>query len=147
MSKVNANLGSMTSPAVEPHRVEHWYLKHSILLGVFVALLGCGYSDGHVYKRFRSLECGSGVFNRSVPNSARCCDEGSSGGGGDDWVCTTAYDVLTGVMSSAWAWALPLAPLGIRALGGGLESLRRSDHIRRLGFYLALFLYRTVRLL
>lgn len=79
------------------------------------------------------------MFNRAVPNSARCCDDEN------DWVCAAAYDELTASMSSAWAWALPLAPLGMRALGEGLSaSPLRSQLWRRLGIYVTVFSYRTV---
>ena len=123
--------------------VERRYFTYTILAALSVGLAGWLYSEGHVYTRFRSDECSTGVLNKMIEDSSLCC----SGHRSYDWVCVAAYDEITTVMSSGWAWILPLIPLLAAARREKLSATSDSSHpnaLRRGIFYLALFSYRVV---
>ncbi len=123
--------------------VERRYFTYTLFAALSAGLFGWLYSEGHVYTRFRSAQCSTGVLNKMIEDSSLCCHGHRS----YDWVCVAAYDQITAVMSSGWAWILPLLPW-LAAAGrekySETKDSTRPATLRRGAFYLALFLYRTV---
>ena len=81
--------------------------------------------------------CKRQVLATNLPGSVMCCDSALRH---NDWVCVAAFDRFNKVLSSTWAYVIPLVPW---ALSAALESSATSAHARRLGVYVFVFALRT----
>jgi len=90
---------------------------------------GNGKEEGGVCKRQ--------VLATNVPDSVMCCDMAQRRG---DWVCVAAFDRFNKILSSTWAYVIPLVPW---ALSAALDSSSSTAHARRLLLYGVVFFVRT----
>jgi hypothetical protein len=118
--------------------------KYTILATIGICVVGAILNEGRVYGRYRSATCSGGVFELSTPGSELCC----SGYHADDWVCLGSRDALERALTRG-AWLLPLVPLAIRIIFCLAQSgvYHNLSLFKRIGFYLTMFSYRTVRVL
>lgn len=144
-----------------------------LIVSLFIIILGGGLNNIQVkYSRYNSVSCAHGLFIVEVEDSQFCCDEHYHE---TDWACAAAYDPVNRIFSSYLAWFIPLVPFvctvmtdfrlgsltlgavpgaGIEAPGGGDKAAAEFPnrpglagvHSRRLVFYLALFVFRRVRI-
>ena len=82
--------------------------------------------------------CKRQVLAINVPNSNMCCDAHLRQ---SDWVCVAAFDRFNKVLSSSWAYVIPLVPW---ALSTACDTAASMAHARRLMLYLVLFLVRML---
>jgi hypothetical protein len=97
------------------------------------------------YHRFKSPTCGNGLFIIQLPYSEFCCNDNYHS---TDWVCMAAYDEINYILSSVFAWTIPIIPLMCTMatdLFYGYFNKTQKVHLRRLLFNVMVFLYRTVR--
>ena len=117
------------------------FFVYCILGSVVVCFIGAILNDGNIYSTYSTEGCKTGVFSRSVPESAMCC----SGYHVDDMICSAAYDIIERMLRKG-SWVLPFFPLLIDVVVG-IVSSRRWDFtpcFRRFLLYISIFLYRTV---
>ena len=81
--------------------------------------------------------CKKQVLATNVLDSVMCCDASQRQG---DWVCLAAFDRFNKVLSSTWAYVIPLVPW---ALSAALDSSSSTAHARRLLLYGVVFFTRT----
>lgn len=82
--------------------------------------------------------CKRQVLATDVPHSNVCCDSQLRQ---SDWVCVAAFDRFNKVLSSSWAYVIPLVPW---ALSAACDTTTSMAHARRLVLYLVLFLVRML---
>lgn len=92
------------------------------------------------YSRSRNTSCSHGILILNQPDSHVCC---TSMDHSHSWICSASFDVLNSVISSKWAFFIPLLPLLANVVFA--NGWNGNGWYRRLGVYLALFLLRTVR--
>jgi hypothetical protein len=97
------------------------------------------------YKRFTSPTCGQGLFIIQLPYSEFCCNDHHYHT--SDWACLAAYDDLNHILSSVFAWTIPIIPIVLSMVTDiylGYFSRTQKIHARRLIFNVMVFVYRTV---
>ena len=115
---------------------------------IIVILTGAGLNDlGHKYSRSVSHDhCLKELLILHVPHSQMCCDGEIHG---SDWVCVAGFDHINRIMSSKWAYVLPLIPFMLTVgtdfivQGGFLKSLFIGAVVRYILYFL-LFVVRFV---
>mmetsp|Transcript_10896 Transcript_10896/g.16605 ORF Transcript_10896/g.16605 Transcript_10896/m.16605 type:complete len:275 (+) Transcript_10896:35-859(+) len=98
----------------------------------------------HKYSRFSSSQCSHGLLINELRASDFCCDHMYHR---SDWACVAAYDRPTQIMSSIWAWALPLMPAALTIISDaffGVLNRKYKAHFKRISLYLSIFIFRTV---
>jgi hypothetical protein len=118
-----------------------------ILLSSIVLFIGSLLNGTDLkYKRFSSPSCGQGLFIIQLPYSEFCCNDPHYHT--SDWACLAAYDELNHILSSVFAWTIPVIPLVLSMatdLYLGYFSRTQRVHAKRLIFNVMVFVYRTVR--
>jgi hypothetical protein len=117
-------------------------------------ILGSGLNDLNLkYSRVSSKsprKCERELFLVTVPNSQLCCDSQFNA---DDWVCVASFDTLNRILSSKWAFQIPLIPLVLTIISELAPSVpvadssfvtRLESHGCRLFLYICMILLRTV---
>ena len=122
----------------------------AFIISVFIVLLGSGLNNLNLkYSRSSShvlKECKKEIFILSVPDSKHCCDSSVHS---LDWVCVASFDKFNRVLSSQWAFFIPLLPFLMTTCSGyasEIVSKTRSSviHSSRLLIYICIILYRSV---
>ena len=118
------------------------FFLSSFLLFIGVLLNG----NNLKYKKFSSSSCQKGLFITTLSNSEFCCQSFYYS---SDWACIAAYDSINSTFSSVFAWSIPIIPfiltMFMDILAGYFKKTQKT-HLRRLLFYVFIFIYRTVRL-
>ena len=89
----------------------------------------------------RATVCRREVLAINVPNSNMCCDTSLRG---SDWVCVAAYDRFNKVLSSSWAYLIPLVPWALSAASSLSDTNTSLAHAKRLCLYAVIFLVRML---
>jgi hypothetical protein len=93
----------------------------------------------HKYSRSTGTSCNQSILVLNAENSHMCC---SSDLYSKTWVCLASFDRLNKVLSSNWAFVIPLVPYLLNVLIDKNEKL--SVHLKRGSIYIAIFAIRTV---
>ena len=117
---------------------------------VLIVVLGsCLNSLGLKYSRttHKALgNCRREIFILSVPDSKHCCDSAIHS---LDWVCVASFDKVNRILSSTWAFMIPLLPFVMTICSSYAsecvtQKSSRESHSRRLLLYISIILYRSV---
>ena len=124
----------------------------SILFFV-VTLIGSGLNNqSHKYsvaKVASIADCQHEVFNRHIADSSLCCDKSYHEW---DWLCVASTDRLSKVVTSRWAFLLPLVPwlstffidMLLKNSSRPTNNLWLASRLQRLALYISLIAFRTV---
>lgn len=88
--------------------------------------------------RTADQSCKRQILATNIPDSVMCCDSALRH---SDWVCVAAFDRFNKVLSSTWAYLIPLLPW---ALSAAVDSGSTPAHARRLLVYMLVFVARTI---
>jgi hypothetical protein len=126
----------------------------TFIVSALVIILGSGLNDLNLkYSRVSSKsprKCKRELFILTVPNSQLCCDSQYNA---DDWVCVASFDTLNRILSSKWAFQIPLIPLVLTIITELASTVlvadsafvtRLESHGCRLFLYICMILLRTV---
>lgn len=109
------------------------------LVSVLVVVGSILNEHNHKYSRSKNTTCSHGILVLNEPDSHMCC---ASTHYENTWICSASFDYINSIISSKWAFFIPLLPLLANVVFA--NGWRGSAWLRRLGVYLALFLLRTV---
>lgn len=116
----------------------------------FIVILGGGLNSlQQKYSRttHKALtNCRREIFILSVPDSKHCCDSAIHS---LDWVCVASFDKVNRILSSTWAFTIPLLPFLMTICSSYAseyvtQKSSRESHSRRLLLYICIILYRSV---
>jgi hypothetical protein len=131
----------------------HWkdWWKLWFYVPVIIILIGCLLnSNNEKFGRFRDESCRRGIFSLDTENRFSCCD--SMPPDMITWVqelCEVSYSPTGKFMATFASWWLPLIPGALLCLIECCSSQFRNSikiiahHLRRILFYLLLFIFRT----
>lgn len=126
-----------------------WYLIVISIITLLVVLLGSGVNN-HGNKYAIGFEnCKIEIFNKNLENSNFCCEKHLHH---HDWICIAASDGIVKVLTSSYAFILPLVPWTLTVLFDVIgrlfiknyHYLPAFNHLRRLIIYICIILCRTV---
>lgn len=129
------------------------FVIFAFIVSALIIILGSGLNDLNLkYSRVSKIPrtCKRELFILTVPNSQLCCDSPFNA---DDWVCVASFDTLNRILSSKWAFQIPVIPLVLTIitelasalLGADLKFVNRLEsHGCRLFLYICMILLRTV---
>ncbi len=85
-------------------------LAYATISAITTVLIGCllKTNSAEKYAPFNSMSCKRGLLTLDKEGSDFCC---SNEGLRATWVCYSAYEEINKVMTTRWAFVLPLLPL------------------------------------
>ena len=85
-------------------------LSYATISAINAVLIGCMLkaSSTEKYAPFKTTTCKHGLLTLDKERSDFCCSEE---GQGATWACYSAYEEINRVMTTHWAFVLPLLPL------------------------------------
>ena len=112
------------------------------LLIIVIILCGIYYNRNDAkYTKSRNPNCiNHGILNLNEEDSHICCNSSVHL---SSWICIASYDNINKILSSSYAFIIPLIPFLINICCNFHHNF--SSNIKRFIFYLLLFLIRTVR--
>ena len=126
----------------------HLIIVLTVLTALYaiVILTGAGLNDlGHKYSKSLSHDdCTRELLVLHIPHSQMCCDDDIHA---SDWVCIAGFDRINRIMSSKWAYVLPVIPFGLTVITDLIVqgSLLKSIWIGAIVRYIVIFLVFIVR--
>ncbi|KAJ1424842.1 hypothetical protein B484DRAFT_451361 [Ochromonadaceae sp. CCMP2298] len=93
----------------------------------------------HKFARSYNTSCDRGILILNSEDSHVCCDAHATE---HSWVCAASFDPANKVLSSVWAFVIPLVPFFLTVLLNRQASLKAN--VRRLALYAGIFAFRTV---
>ena len=101
-------------------------------------------SDGMTYSLVSTHTCAKSVIVIDLVDCVICCDSGNPQYSPDnDGLCVAAYDSITGVLTSMYAYLIPFIPILVSSVLYNNHDIAKSALLRT-RFYIFLILYRTV---
>ena len=111
-------------------------------LSMIIIFCGIYYNrEDAKYTKSRNPNCiHHGILNLNEEDSHICCNSLTHM---SSWICIASYDNINKILSSSYAFIIPLIPFIINIFCNLHQNF--SANIKRFVFYLSLFLVRTVR--
>lgn len=119
--------------------------RYAVCIGVIVVVGSIYNYEALKYVRSKGTGCSQGILILNKPDSHVCCSSESY------WVCYAAFDKLERIMSSQWAFVLPLVPVMFNIFlenwlyCSKANTIKLTGALARLGLYVCIVLFRTVR--
>ncbi len=122
-------------------------IRWAFIVLLCVVLLGSGLNYHALkYSASRGTDCKHGLLTLNVPDSHHCCDSSVHY---NDWVCAATFDPVNKFISSFYGYFLALSPFIINSVvdmvkGSSNDVGSRKGIIKRLAFYIALYVFRRL---